>query len=71
MKWLHPIVVFSLLLSSIVMINYIITEKYEFVGRLLRPGEQPINYSDEEDESNASSSEKPKEQESGEKSKDD
>lgn len=44
------------------------------MGRLLRPGEQPTSYSDEEDESNASSSEKPKEEEpeaSGEKSKDD
>lgn len=46
-------------------------EKYEFVGRLLKPGEQPTSYSDEEDESNASSSEKPAEEESGEKSKDD
>lgn len=27
-------------------------EKYDFVGRLLRPGEQPTNYSDEEDEAN-------------------
>ncbi|XP_056636129.1 membrane-associated progesterone receptor component 2-like [Diorhabda carinulata] len=26
-------------------------EKYDFVGRLLKPGEQPTNYSDEEDES--------------------
>ncbi|XP_072386500.1 membrane-associated progesterone receptor component 1 [Diabrotica undecimpunctata] len=28
-------------------------EKYDFVGRLLKPGEQPTNYSDEEDESAA------------------
>lgn len=45
------------------------------MGRLLRPGEQPTSYSDEEDESNASSAEKAKEEEtgaaSGEKSKDD
>ncbi|KAF7282434.1 membrane steroid binding protein [Rhynchophorus ferrugineus] len=25
-------------------------DKYEFVGRLLKPGEEPINYSDEEDD---------------------
>nr|CAI5836701.1 unnamed protein product [Callosobruchus analis] len=25
-------------------------EKYDFVGRLLKPGEEPTNYSDEEDE---------------------
>jgi len=25
------------------------TDKYEFVGRLLKPGEEPSNYSDEED----------------------
>lgn len=31
-------------------------EKYEFVGRLLRPGEQPTNYSDEEDDSNVEKS---------------
>lgn len=26
-------------------------EKYEYVGRLLRPGEEPNSYSDEEEES--------------------
>lgn len=26
------------------------TEKYEYVGRLLRPGEEPNSYSDEEEE---------------------
>lgn len=26
------------------------SEKYDLVGRLLKPGEQPTNYSDEEDE---------------------
>ncbi|XP_066257394.1 membrane-associated progesterone receptor component 1 [Euwallacea similis] len=31
-------------------------EKYEYVGRLLKPGEQSTNYSDEEDESNAEKS---------------
>lgn len=30
------------------------TEKYEYVGRLLRPGEEPNSYSDEEDESSES-----------------
>lgn len=29
-------------------------EKYDLVGRLLRPGEQPTSYSDEEDEQNSS-----------------
>ncbi|KAG5682978.1 hypothetical protein PVAND_012292 [Polypedilum vanderplanki] len=29
-------------------------EKYDFVGRLLKPGEQPTNYSDEEDEAGSS-----------------
>lgn len=29
------------------------SEKYEFVGKLLKPGEEPTNYSDEEDESSA------------------
>lgn len=29
-------------------------EKYDFVGRLLKPGEQPTNYSDEEDEPGSS-----------------
>lgn len=41
------------------IINF--SEKYEFVGRLLRPGEEPTNYSDEEDESNAVEA-KPKEE---------
>lgn len=29
-------------------------EKYEYVGRLLRPGEEPNSYSDEEEESSES-----------------
>lgn len=29
------------------------SEKYDLVGRLLKPGEQPTNYSDEEEESPA------------------
>ncbi|XP_023013165.1 membrane-associated progesterone receptor component 1 [Leptinotarsa decemlineata] len=36
-------------------------EKYDFIGRLLKPDEQPTNYSDEEDEPSAA----------GDKSKDD
>lgn len=35
-------------------ILFLFSEKYEFVGRLLRPGEQPRNYSDEEDEEESS-----------------
>lgn len=31
-----------------------IVEKYEYVGRLLRPGEEPNSYSDEEEESSES-----------------
>lgn len=27
-----------------------IPEKYEYVGRLLKPGEEPASYSDEEDD---------------------
>ncbi|CAO1417580.1 unnamed protein product [Diamesa tonsa] len=30
----------------------IILEKYDIVGKLLKPGEQPTNYSDEDDEPN-------------------
>lgn len=33
---------------------FCISEKYEYVGRLLRPGEEPNSYSDEEDESSES-----------------
>lgn len=33
-------------------------EKYEYVGRLLRPGEEPNSYSDEEDESSESTAAK-------------
>lgn len=29
---------------------YVFLEKYEYVGRLLKPGEQHTNYSDEEGE---------------------
>lgn len=30
--------------------NSIIPEKYDLVGRLLKPGDEPTNYSDEETE---------------------
>lgn len=35
-------------------ILFAFTEKYEYVGRLLRPGEEPNNYSDEEEDSSES-----------------
>lgn len=28
---------------------FLLTEKYEYVGRLLKPGEEPSEYTDEED----------------------
>ncbi|GLH03360.1 hypothetical protein R5R35_007133 [Gryllus longicercus] len=38
-------------------------EKYEYVGRLLKPGEQPTNYSDEEEEASPQESvDKPKDE---------
>lgn len=61
----------TLQLCYLIILIFFFSEKYEFVGRLLRPGEQPTSYSDEEDESNASSSEKPKDEETAGKSKDD
>ena len=36
-----------------------IVEKYDLVGRLLKPGEEPTDYSDTEEEHNAS--DRPKE----------
>lgn len=35
-------------------------EKYDYVGRLLKPGQTPNNYSDEEEE--VSTTEKPKDE---------
>lgn len=46
-----------------------ILEKYEYVGRLLRPGEEPNSYSDEEDDGTSDSSKKT--ESATEKSKDD
>lgn len=39
---------------------FLFAEKYELVGRLLKPGEEPTSYSDEEDETNSASVEKNK-----------
>jgi membrane-associated progesterone receptor component len=39
----------------------VFADKYDYVGRLLKPGEEPTNYSDEEEEGS--------QQESAEKSK--
>lgn len=36
-------------------------EKYDLVGRLLKPGEEPINYSDEEQEDTDTSTPSPTE----------
>lgn len=41
--------------------SYSFVEKYEYVGRLLRPGEQANSYSDEEDDTPGSESNKNKE----------
>ena len=47
-------VVFTLLKFIITMLNpsyslsFVPTEKYDFVGKLLKPGEEPTEYSDEE-----------------------
>lgn len=44
---------------------FFILEKYIYVGRLLKPGEQPTNYSDEDDETTtttAATADKPKEE---------
>ncbi|KAF6199567.1 hypothetical protein GE061_007593 [Apolygus lucorum] len=41
------------------------TERYDYVGKLLKPGQEPTNYSDEEEEESSSHdapSEKPKEE---------
>lgn len=35
---------------------FIILEKYELCGRLLKPGEQPTNYSDDDEEPNTNTS---------------
>lgn len=39
-----------------------ILEKYDYVGKLLKPGEAPTNYSDEEDEGSQQESESKSEQ---------
>jgi membrane-associated progesterone receptor component len=47
----------------LVFLPFVFTERYEYVGRLLKPGEEPTNYSDDEEEEGS-------QQESAEKSKD-
>ncbi|KAG1673142.1 Membrane-associated progesterone receptor component 2 [Nymphon striatum] len=49
------------------------TEKYDYVGRLLKPGEEPTEYSDDEDgpSQNDTASESMKSESSPDKSKDD
>ncbi|XP_075214542.1 membrane-associated progesterone receptor component 1-like [Lycorma delicatula] len=46
------------------------TEKYDYVGRLLKPGEEPTNYSDEEEEPSQTDEEKKNKSGSGDKTKD-
>ncbi|PSN48647.1 Membrane-associated progesterone receptor component 2 [Blattella germanica] len=46
-------------------------EKYDYVGRLLRPGEEPTNYSDEEEEGSQQEGSPQDQQENSEKPKDD
>jgi membrane-associated progesterone receptor component len=38
--------------------NFLFPEKYDYVGRLLKPGEQPRDYSDTEDEQGDDSKDK-------------
>lgn len=48
---------------SFINLLFTISEKYTIVGRLLKPGEEPASYSDEENETDTSkdtSSAKPK-----------
>lgn len=48
------------------------TEKYDYIGRLLKPGEKATSYSDEEEEASTHETEKPETEKSEtEKSKDD
>lgn len=48
-----------------------LTEKYEYVGRLLKPGEEPASYSDEEDDNQQDSNTSNKSTDATGKSKDD
>ena len=52
---------------SVTSVIVCIAEKYDYVGRLLKPGEEPTNYSDEEEEG---SQQEGSQQENAEKSKD-
>lgn len=43
--------------------SFVCSEKYDYVGRLLRPGEEPTNYSEEEEEGTQQEpAEKPKDE---------
>ena len=47
---LLSIIVFCLNLHKLIFYHWYVAEKYEYVGKLLRPGEQPTDYDLEEDE---------------------
>jgi membrane-associated progesterone receptor component len=50
-------------MSELQHFMFVFAEKYDYVGRLLKPGEEPTNYSDEEEEgSQQESAEKPKDE---------
>lgn len=51
------------------MCNINLTEKYEYVGRLLKPGEEPASYSDEEDDNQQDSNTSNKSSDASEKPK--
>lgn len=56
------VAVYDILQQFLVFLCFVFADKYDYVGRLLKPGEEPNNYSDEEEEGS--------QQESAEKSKD-
>lgn len=49
-----------------ILISFICLEKYDYVGKLLKPGEAPTNYSDEEDEGSQQETESKTEQQESE-----
>lgn len=57
------IAVYDILQQFFVFLCFVFADKYDYVGRLLKPGEEPNNYSDEEEEgSQQESAEKPKDE---------
>lgn len=57
--------ILNLIWTSLLHYNrtLVFSEKYDYVGRLLRPGEEPTNYSEEEEEgSQQEPAEKPKDE---------